>query len=148
MIVFSAICIIGALLVVILMMFTTPRASVRAASHDPQAMWGMLRRVFYLSIAGGNMGMGLWTAWGWTQLSPAMMTFWLMISVPIGLFLVLKAAGFIDQDYWIGSARPRQRPSSVSEVAVELRGIVMSIQNPARRRDALRAVNDLDRVAS
>ena len=99
---FASLNIVGALLIAVLMMETTPEASIKRAWIDPQAMWGMLRRLFYISIAGGMAGMSLGVYGRWFELSYPEMAFWLMITVPIALFQLIRAFRLIDQDRWVG----------------------------------------------
>lgn len=93
--------IVGAILIGQMMVIVTPLASISRSWHDPQAMWGMLRRLFYLLIAGGMMGKGLFTLAGEIDPSPIDMICWLMIVIPLGGFLVLRAGGFVNQDQWV-----------------------------------------------
>jgi uncharacterized membrane protein YGL010W len=99
---FASVNIIGAVMIAVLMMETTPEASIRRAWIDPQAMWGMMRRLFYCSMAGGLAGMALGVYAKWFVLTPAEMVLWLMVVVPIGLFLIIRALQFVDQDRWVG----------------------------------------------
>lgn len=147
--IFAISCIGLAVAVAVLMLYTTPRASLRASFHDRQAMWGMLRRLFFVSIAGGNMGMGLWVAWKLVDFPWPVAVFWLMISAPIAILLLLRVFHFVDQDTWIGGLPHSRghRPTTVYEASDEIRDVVKDIQNPNRRARALRAVADLDQVA-
>jgi peptidoglycan biosynthesis protein MviN/MurJ (putative lipid II flippase) len=106
---FGALNIVGALLVAGLMIETTPLASVSRARSDPQAMWAMMRRLFYLSMAGGMLGKALWTMEGWLQPTFGDMIFWLMIVIPLGLFLIIRSLRLTDQDKWIGLRDRRER---------------------------------------
>lgn len=144
---FGIACILLAVCIAYLMLKTTPRASIRASRYDRQAMWGMIRRLFYVSIAGGNFGMGWWVLDNMVDVPVAVVAFWLMMTTPIAIFLVLRAAHLIDQDYWIGTRRGR-RPTTVHEAADEIRDVVKDIQNPARRNRALHAISDLDALCN
>jgi hypothetical protein len=84
------------------MMETTPEASLKRAWIDPQAMWGMMRRMFYISMSGGMSGTAFGVYAKWFVLTPAEMVLWLMVVVPIGLFLVIRSLQMVDQDKWVG----------------------------------------------
>jgi hypothetical protein len=100
---FALINLVGALIIAILMVVTTPNSSIRRAfHHDKQAMWALLRRVLNISNAGGLMGMALWVFEGWIEPSAAGIVFWFMLVTPYVIMLMLRASGTIDQDKWVG----------------------------------------------
>jgi hypothetical protein len=155
--VFIVLNIFGALMIAVLMKVTTPLASPRAAFHDPQAMWGMLRRLFYISIAAGMLGKALWTAEGYIQPAPADMIFWLMIVTPLGLFILFRWLGFIDQDHWVGVRRrmsgarwmrPANDKADLRDLAEEWREIAEKMRDPDRKARAYRAAMDLEHIAT
>jgi hypothetical protein len=106
---FASLNIVGAVTVAVLMMETTPEASIKRARVDPQAMWGMLRRLFYVSMSGGMGGMAFGIYAKWFVLTVTEMVLWLMVVVPIGLFLLIRALQLVDQDRWVGLGGWRRR---------------------------------------
>jgi hypothetical protein len=101
-IIFASLNVAGAMVVAILMVVTTPESSVQGARYNKQALWGLIRRCLNISFAGGMFGMALWVFEGWIILTLAESVFWSMIVLPIGAMLMLRAAGVIDQDRWMG----------------------------------------------
>ena len=106
--VFVAINIVGAVGIAVLMLVTTPLASIERAIHgDRQSAWALMRRFLYVSVAGGLFGMGVWVGARWFTPPLAVAVFWLMVAIPIGVFLLLRGTGVVDQDRWIGFWRSR-----------------------------------------
>lgn len=106
--VFVAVNIVGAVGIAVLMLVTTPLASIERAIHgDRQSAWALMRRFLYVSVAGGLFGMGVWVGARWFTPPLAVTVFWLMVAVPIGVFLLLRGIGVVDQDRWIGFWRVR-----------------------------------------
>jgi hypothetical protein len=115
---FASVNIIGAVLVALLMMETTPQASLQLARYDAQAMWGMVRRLFYINIAGGMAGMACWVYEKWIVLTIAEMVFWSMVVVPIALFQAIRALRWVDQDRWVGHIGSWHRREVANATAV------------------------------
>ena len=99
---FASLNVLGAVVVAVLMVVTTPESSVQGARYNKQALWALIRRAMNISFAGGMFGMALWVFEGWISLTLAESVFWLMIVLPLGVMLTLRALGVIDQDRWMG----------------------------------------------
>jgi hypothetical protein len=88
--------------VAVMMLYATPYANLSRAFHDPQAAWGMLRRLFFGSMSFGMIGIALATAGDWVQPQPAGEILWMCITVPICINLMLRVSNLVDQDRWVG----------------------------------------------
>lgn len=97
-----AVNIFGAIMIGGFMLEITPAASISRSPRDAQAMWGMLRRLLYISITVGMAGRAFWVAEGWINPTWADVSFWCMVVIPIGLFVMIRYLGLVDQDRWVG----------------------------------------------
>jgi hypothetical protein len=122
--------------VAVMMLYATPYAGLSRALHDPQAAWGMLRRLFFGSMSFGMIGIALATAGDWIQPQSTGEFLWMCVTAPICINLMLRVSNLVDQDRWIGVNKHGElEPWSLTNAdrAVEFRLIQSELKEIQKR---------------